>query len=238
MSPQSNLEAARYYVEKIKVTITKIPYGTKAPNNKNWQHHGISTPQDVQSTFRTPHNIGLLHAESATAALDPDNPLAHEAFESIGLNLSDYQNAPTPRIRGAKGIKPIFRMPKGVRLETKKLAFPYEENGRRKALTIFELRGAGGQDVLPPSLHPDGIYYEWVDGYPKSYEDFLELPPELLNLWQKWDFYLPIMQSINPYLQPVTVERKLNAETLSIIEQFNKSVDIAALLEEYGYVRK
>jgi hypothetical protein len=237
MSYVSTVDAAARYVSQ-GLVLVPIPHGSKKPLSSEWQKHGVDSTEKAQSIFNTRSNLGVIHEPSATAALDPDDPLAHEAFESISLNLDDFLNAPTPRIRGAKGIKPIFRMPKGVRLETKKLAFYYEENGKRKAHTIFELRGVGGQDVLPPSLHPDGIYYEWVDGYPKSYEDFLELPRELLNLWQKWDFYLPIMQSVNPYLKPVTVERKLNPETLSIIEQFNKSVDIAALLEEYGYVRK
>jgi uncharacterized membrane protein len=234
-----SLEAAERYIS-MGLVLVQIPYGSKAPQTKDWQNNGIDTLEQARTIFKGSHNIGLLHQHSETATLDiDDEPLAREAFEAMGLNLDDYLSVATPKIRGAKGIKPVFRMPEGLKLETKKLAFSYKEDGKRKAHTVFELRGAGGQDVLPPSLHPRGINYEWVDGYPESYSDFLELPSELLNLWQKWEHYTPIMQSANPYFKPIEQERKgTNTEMLEVIEKFNESIDIANLLESYGYQRK
>lgn len=239
MTPANLQEAAELYLSQGFVLVG-IPHGSKAPQEKDWQGKGISDLGEARAIFSTPHNLGLLHSLSGTCCLDIDDEGgAREVFEAIGLNLDSYLTAKTPKIRGAKGIKPVFKMPKGKTHETKKLAWHYTEDGKRKAHTVFELRGAGGQDVLPPSLHPSGIYYEWLGGYPNSNNDFLELPSELLNLWQKWEFYLPIMRSVNPYFKPTKQERKsTNTETLEIIEKFNASVDIADLLESYGYKRK
>jgi hypothetical protein len=231
-------EAAERYVSQ-GLVLVPIPHGSKKPVLNDWQRYGVHSLEQARANFKTPHNIGLLHEYSATTTLDVDDePLAREAFEAVGLHLDDYLNAATPKIKGAKAIKPVFRMPKGKRLETKKLAFPYQENGKRKARTVFELRGVGGQDVLPPSLHPDCIYYEWVDGYPESYDDFLELPLDLLTLWLKWAFYLPILQSVSPYFEPPKIKRKMNTEALNVIQHFNESFDLVTLLEGYGYVRK
>jgi hypothetical protein len=239
MTPPTTREAAVRYVSQGFVLV-EVPHGRKAPQAKDWQRNGIDDLGRARAVFAAPRNMGLLHSASGTGCLDlDDETAAREVFEAIGLNLDSYLTAKTPKIKGAKGVKPVFKMPKGVMLETKKLAWHYTEGDKRKAHTIFELRGAGGQDVLPPSLHPSGIHYEWVDGYPNSFDDFLELPSELLKLWENWDFYAPIMQSVSPYFKPVKQERKnTNAETNEIIEKFNHTVDIEDLLESYGYRRK
>jgi hypothetical protein len=53
--------------------------------------------------------------------------------------------------------------------------------------TILEFRcatadGKTVQDVIPPSVHPSGTKYRWIQG---SLETLTELPRELLDLWQK-----------------------------------------------------
>jgi hypothetical protein len=238
MSPQSSLEAAEMYVSQ-GLVVVPIPYGSKAPKTPDWQHQSIDDVAKAKAIFATPYNIGLNHKLSGTCCLDiDDDPASREVFTAIGLDLETYLNAPTPKIRGMKGTKPVFKMPKGITLPTHKLAWPYVEDGKRKAHVVFELRGDGGQDVLPPSKHPDGPHYAWVDDYPSSYDDFAELPSELLNLWQKWEFYLPIMQGVSPYFKPPKFERRTNTEALTIIERYNESVDIRDLLESYGYRRK
>lgn len=52
-----------------------------------------------------------------------------------------------------------------------------------KILPGVDVRGKGGQSVVPPSVHPNGNTYEWLPG--QSFEDFTELPMlpfELLDL--------------------------------------------------------
>jgi Bifunctional DNA primase/polymerase, N-terminal len=237
----SILEAAEHYLS-IGLTLVSMPYGSKAPNSNGWQHDGIDSVTKARTRLTKPQNIGNLHDYSRTAALDVDDvPLSYESLDAIALNLDDYLNAPTAKVKTAKGVKPIFRMPDGITLATKKLGFSHRNRETNKIVThnIFELRGAGGHDVLPPSKHPSGIFYEWLDGYPTSRDDFLELPTELLNLWQKWDFYATIMQTVSPYLEVAKVERKkTNTEMLELIEEFNSKSNIADLLREFGYERK
>ena len=56
-------------------------------------------------------------------------------------------------------------------------------------MTIFELRGGAlnKQDILPPSVHPDGHVYRTIGKQPERREDVPELPAVLLDLWANWD---------------------------------------------------
>ena len=89
-------------------------------------------------------------------------------------------------------------------------------------------------------MHPSGITYEWLDGYPENYDDFKPLPQELLHLWQHWENYRPLMESLNPHA-PFTAPKdktKASPETLNLIERYNQSISLGELLERNGYVRK
>ena len=77
-------------------------------------------------------------------------------------------------------LKAIYRLPCGLGpLLTKTV----KVNGK----VIFEFRcatadGKTVQDVIPPSVHPSGTRYRWLQG---SLETLTEMPRELLDLWQE-----------------------------------------------------
>jgi putative DNA primase/helicase len=117
-----------------------------------------------------------------------------------------------------------------------------------KKITVLELRGGAVQDVLPPSIHPGtGQPYTWR--IPPSPDGLPELPAELLSLWQDWDQMKPKALAVCPWApkptavdsppaarpRPVTVPSG-NALP-EVIPEFNRTCDIASLIESHGYKR-
>jgi len=55
--------------------------------------------------------------------------------------------------RTARGWHMFFRWPEGANIR----------NSAAKVLHGLDVRGEGGFVVVPPSLHPSGVRYQWVD---------------------------------------------------------------------------
>lgn len=71
---------------------------------------------------------------------------------------------------GGGGLQLFFRLPDGVRAPT----------GQNAALGI-DVRGEGGWDMLPPSLHESGRQYQWVIGLGPWECELLPIPSWLLE---------------------------------------------------------
>lgn len=117
-----------------------------------------------------------------------------------------------------------------------------------KKITVFELRGGAVQDVLPPSIHPGtGQPYTWR--IPPSAYGLPELPAELLSIWQDWDQLKPQALAVCPWAikpapvssQPTPRARAASAQSGNslpeVIPEFNRTYDIATLIEAHGYKR-
>lgn len=236
-----------------------VPQGTKGPRAKGWDSdpaQWIRTPSAARE-YLTAHpgaGLGLLHSESQTAALDIDHDGAALALAAVGIDLAALIESNPYRVRGKKGEKPIYRVPDGLSLKRVALSWPDPSGkkgpgGRPAPLTVFELRGgAGVQDVMPPSVHPDtGRPYTWAGAVPSSLGDLPELPPELLSLWQNWAGLLPVMRAVCPWAPsepPAPAERDLNrlgsgsAEGGSVIDEFNAARSLGEVLGEHGYKQR
>lgn len=165
-----------------------IPPRQKGPTTSGWnkREHCV---MDVENASQLEGiNIGLAHAyckPSPTCAIDIDNyKPAKQWFATHGLDLNELLLASgAPVIWSGKqySLKILYRLPESTAaLESKKI------NGL-DGKSILEFRcatkdGKTVQDVLPPSIHPDGHQYRWLsDGDPLQIP---ELPPTLLTLWQ------------------------------------------------------
>ena len=117
-----------------------------------------------------------------------------------------------------------------------------------KKVTVFELRAGPVQDVLPPSIHPDtGKPYFWRN--PPDPAGLLELPDELLVIWQAWDELKVKAEAACPWrpVPPAPVLRAVpktpptaqsNGRDLpEVIPEFNRVHDIATMIEAHGYKR-
>lgn len=112
-------------------------------------------------------------------------------------------------------------------------------------ITVFELRGGLVQDVLPPSIHPGtGKPYTWRTP-PSTVEGLPVLAPELLKIWNNWDIFKRDAEAACPWapkpkLPPAKVIKRppSPAGKPSVIDEFNRSHDVAELLRAHDYIKR
>ena len=162
-----------------------IPAGMKGPITAGWNQRA-SCITDATEAHRLSGNVGIAHAycKTPTCAVDIDDgrkTLNYLSKRSIDLKSLLTQHCPAVMCSGRpNSLKAIFTLPEGLGpLLTKTIKI----NGK----TILEFRcatadGKTVQDVIPPSMHPSGTKYRWVQG---SLETLTELPRELLDLWRE-----------------------------------------------------
>ncbi len=219
--------------------LVHLPTGSKAPQGNGWQHHPVKTLEGVARAWQHGGNIGLHHGASRTAVLDIDHPeWAALALAAMDIDLDALLSAPGPKIRGAKGVKPVYLLPEGLELNRKSLAWDNPAGGKR--ITVFELRAGMAQDVLPPSIHPDtNKPYEWVDGIPTKRDDFPELPGGLRALWENWSVIKPVLDKARPGATPPPARTyKDIPEGGGVIGAFNKAHRPTAIIAARGYKEK
>ena len=172
--------------------LVPVPKGLKGPKTRNWNLPancvtGACT-QDVLDRLDG-MNIGLAHAyctPTPTCAIDVDNyKQAKRWLQSHGIDLDGLLFDESAKViwSGKKySLKLLYRLADGVKpLESKKIVGP-------DAKSILEFRcatkdGKTVQDILPPSLHPEGHRYRWLgQGNPV---DLPFMPPALLEVWEK-----------------------------------------------------
>jgi len=229
-------ESARQY-NALGFQLVAMKSGHKGPQTANWHHKGVDIEQLTDN-----QNIGLIHNLSSTCSLDIDNrDDAIKVFQDyLGMDATAMKSA-HPCWRGSReGIKFLFRMPNLERIGIKKLTYKEAD----KVVTVFELRGstgnAGCQDLLPPSIHPTGVPYEWVTPLPASFEEIPLLPDRLIELWENWDVEEKAMLHCLDRFSPKPIKRQLptKSDSADVIDLFNKKFTVSEILEKNGYEKK
>lgn len=244
MSP---FEYAAHYTERLGFALVAIEPGSKGPRGWGWQKRGVPA---AYWRVRPEMGMGLIHALSGTATLDVDHPeWAALALRAVGVDLETLEASARFRIQGRKGGKPIYLLPEGVNLTRRPLAWPHPterlENGRPRLVTLFELRSASTQDVLPPSIHPEtGLPYTWLPRLPEARDELEPLPSALLELWRDWEGAKAKMKAACPWATPEpaparpTSGRRWDGQGESVIHAFNRAYSVQELLERNGYRKR
>ncbi|MEN6407868.1 MAG: DUF3987 domain-containing protein [Thermoguttaceae bacterium] len=155
-----------------------ILLGKKGPVHAGWNkpENALRTVPDREC------NIGLLHVLSGTCALDLDDlPLAAAWLAERGVDLRELLSDPTAVqiVSGRVGSgKLLYRL--GMPLPSKKVIVTVA--GQRKVALELRCASADGmtmQDVLPPSLHPNGTRYQWRG----DWRNLPPIPQQLLDVW-------------------------------------------------------
>ena len=169
------------------LVLVPIPLGQKGPLTVNWNLRQNCLSDVAASCRLDGMNVGIAHAyctPSPTCGIDIDHYIQARAWLSThGVDLESllYANDAVVIWSGKRlSLKLLYRLPPGMPpLESKKI------NGL-DGKSILEFRCATKdqktvQDVLPPSIHPDGHQYQWIGaGCPLALP---EIPPSLLNVW-------------------------------------------------------
>ena len=130
-------------------------------------------------------NLGIIHYWSKTACIDCDDlEKVRTVFEFAGLDLEALtagDNVPAWHGNPHNRMKYLFKLPEGVEFRSDSLNVFGD--------VVFELRGTTVgeqlQDVIPPSVHPDGHKYHWVKPL-VPLNELAVLPPELVTFWQEF----------------------------------------------------
>ena len=238
------LNAALNYIDR-GMALTWFDYGQKFPTHVAWNtpEKVITTPEAARARWGNGQllNIGLVHSLSPvkTCSLDVDHvEWTRNVLAEFGIDL-DAWRAGVPCVQGnPANFRLEYRQPAGLDLPLVKLTWP-DPNDPKIKITVFELRAGANQDVLPPSLHPNGQPYIWLTPLPDNPADHPEPPPALVELWRNWEDWEPALKAACPWATPINPKAaprsKVAGANLDIIGCFNQSTDVQAILEAHGY---
>ncbi len=150
----STIAAARDYIDR-GLRVVPIPPRKKSPQHAGWPDLKI-TAETVANYFGDNSNIGLILGEPSGWLVDVDLD-CEEACQ-----LAEDYLPPTSAITG-RGNRPrshYWYFAEGA--QTVKHKDP--QTGQM----IVELRSTGLQTVVGPSVHPDGDFYDMLDGEPAA----------------------------------------------------------------------
>lgn len=158
--------------KQLRFRLTKIPTGEKGPLHEGWN----KTPTPYKK-FTNGHNVGLLHSLSRTCCFDIDDlesALKIPGFEEIVKGGIRYTSGKDNR------VKVIYRIPKKHDVN---MFLTWQLNYKGKNVGQFRCSAKDGssvQDVLPPSKHPEGTTYKWIDKLPLTWKEIPPLPKKII----------------------------------------------------------
>jgi len=125
----------------------KVGRRSKRPLGIAWNESATASPDVVAEWLSSGYNVGLLCGHGGLVDVEFDDATGRRIVKQLGL-----LNADTPTYTSGRGEHRIFR-----------LAEPIPACGWRK-IGGYEVRFGGlpAQSVLPPSRHPDGMWYSWT----------------------------------------------------------------------------
>lgn len=148
---QDVIEAAKEYIDKGWYPIP-VPQGEKGPNLKGWTNLRLNE-ENVPEYFSKDQNIGIILGEPSGGLTDVDLDCVEArklAFQLLPFTKMKHGRDGNPRSHYWYICSPPQR--------TVRFHDPTD-----KDKTILEIRGTGGQTVVPPSIHPSGEEIEWVN---------------------------------------------------------------------------
>jgi len=137
-----------------------------------WKPFAVTRPDVVQ--WRkwwqryAPCNVGLVYATSEAPEGKQLVCVDTDCDEQEDWVARQFPQPPTPMVRTARGLHRYFYAPAGLR------HFPGDEERPE----LPEVRAGAHYTLLPPSIHPDGVVYEWIGGL-----EWGEVTPADLPQW-------------------------------------------------------
>ena len=227
-----------------------MPMKTKGPNHPGWNAPSelVNTPDRIISKLaQGPQNMGLVHQPSGTGALDIDDEAwARFIFDEFGIDYDEIMDLGM-RIRSkANRDKAIFA---GVPSDLPLLKLGWLKQDAKSPVdrfTIIEFRAGPNQDVLPPSLHPDGHHYTWAEGKaPWDFDELPTIPDKLLEFWRaladRNSGLREEIENLCPWKKMhsgrryVQASRMVDGEHNNVIGAYNRAASVEDLLSQAGY---
>ena len=161
---QETLDAALTYAARGWHIFPVEPRGKRPMRGLRWREASTTDPKTVRAWWkRWPEaNIGLDCGKSGLVVLDFD--AGKPTFAGDDLLEALFRIPTASAATGGGGYHFLFQQPEGEPLG----------NSRGRLPAGVDVRGHGGYIVLPPSIHPWGERYAWLDdGEPAPLPDFI-----------------------------------------------------------------
>lgn len=183
---------------RLGLALVPIPPSMKGPRGQAWPAHAITDARKAADYWRKnpAHNMGAILGLSRIVSFDVDAPEhARRTLAAAGFDLDAILTEGVAVVGNPAKAKRFYLAPDGEALPVHKLLWPPDpkaapdKHGKRKGVMVLELRaGAGLQDVVPPSIHPDTKRpYRFLDDRdPWTLKGFPPVPGDLLRLWKAW----------------------------------------------------
>lgn len=240
---QTLRDAALSY-HKMGYKILSLRPKSKEVENPGWN---ISVYFDDPIHWESPqnkdNNIGMPLGRNGLFVLDIDNKgeytqyvkaVEDELVEYTGVDTMFWESETIGISSGKPGSeKYMFKIPAGFesQLKAKRLNWVNKE---KESHSVVEFRcGDGLQDVMPPSIHPSGTTYQFVNG-----DYILNMPPDLLYLTCNMKALAEDMLSVNPdYEKPIPIKSSTGKpyEGENYIEMWCDREDLPSWLVRCGY---
>jgi hypothetical protein len=128
----------------------------KEPLTAHGVHDASDDPQVVVAWWREwpTANVGLDVHRSGLVVVDLDPAKGGiESWETVCVEHALEPYATLRSRTGSGGMHLVYRAPLGLTVR----------NSAEKLGAGIDVRGRGGYIVLPPSLHPNGTPYAWIE---------------------------------------------------------------------------
>lgn len=201
-------EVAKQYVAR-RISVIPAVYGKKGCEMLHWNLYCSKFPslEELTKWEANQHNIGILPGElSGIIAFDFD----YDVDNLQDKILKIIPDSPVKK-KGAKGFT----------------AF-YQYNGeksrsfRKDGKTVLDILSDGKLTIMPPSLHPEGMEYTWVD----PEHTLLNTPKEQLPI---------ITDEMMERIKSLFIVKKLPSFNTSLYNS-NKSTEVDDIKDALNYI--
>jgi len=145
------------------LSIIPIPYGRKGPTLQGWESRRLDR-QELHDMITQGNGsitgIGLVTGSLSRniVCLDFDGDGWESARDAFMAAWPEAERA--PKVRTGSGKLHIYLVCPDMPESFTRRVYPRPDMGDK---TAIELRGNRCQTLVPPSLHPSGNFYEWID---------------------------------------------------------------------------
>lgn len=150
---------------RLGIRVFPIVYGGKEPLlPTDWRVCATNNLDEMTRLFPTnkPYNLAItVGPQSGIIDLEIDNPAGETALKGL---YDFYGSAHTVTYQSKRGLHRWFRWDADL-AEYGITNFVWHEIGVRLGLEFSGTsKTSGAYSLVPPSLHPDGMYYQWLPG--------------------------------------------------------------------------